>query len=80
MYEISEIDRDFLTNDSGLKIINTVSTLTKDRFIPILIVKCTNKFIKNQRHGLLARISGIQQSTNLKLLIQLFKAKTKIIN
>ena len=67
MYEISEIDRGFLTNEPGLKIINTVSTLTKDRSIPILIVNSTNKFIKIHRHGLLARISGIQES-NLKTI------------
>ena len=67
MYEISEIDGGFLTNEPGLKVINTVSTLTKDRSIPILIVNSTNKFIKNHRHGLLARISRIQES-NLKTI------------
>ena len=67
MYEISEIDWGFLTNEPGLKVINTVSTLTKDRAIPILKVNSTNKIIKIHRHGLLARISGIQES-NLKTI------------
>ena len=41
---------------------NTVSTLAKDRYLPLLIVKNTNKFIKIYRHGLLARISEIQNN------------------
>ena len=45
-----------------MQIINTVSTLNKDRSLPLLIVNNTNKFIKIYRHGLLAKISGIQNN------------------
>ena len=59
-YEISQIDKGFIVNQPGLQIINTVSTLNKDRSLPLLIVNNTNKFIKIYRHYLLAKISGIQ--------------------
>ena len=36
--------------------------MAKDRSLPILAVNNTNKFIKIQRHGLLAKISGIQNT------------------
>ena len=49
-------------NQPGLQVINTVSTLTKDRSLPLLIVNRTNKFIKLYRHGLLAKISGNQNN------------------
>ena len=61
-YEITQIDKGFLVNQPGLQIINTVSTLAKDRSLPLLIVNNTNKFIKIYRHGLLAKISGIQNN------------------
>ena len=59
-YEVSQIDKGFIVNQPGLQIINTVSTLAEDRSLPILIVNNTNKFIRIYRHGLLAKISGIQ--------------------
>ena len=55
-YEITQIDKGFLVNQPGLQINNTVSTLAKDRSLPLLIVNNTNKFIKIYRHGLLAKI------------------------
>lgn len=63
-YEISQIDRGFLVNQPGLQIINTVSTLTKDRALPLLVVNNTNKYIKIYRHGLLAKITGIQDNVS----------------
>ena len=59
-YEITQIDMGFLVNQPGLQII--VLTLAKDRSLPLLIVNNTNKFIKIYRHGLLAKISGIQNN------------------
>ena len=61
-YDISQIDRGFIANQPGLQIINTVLTLGKDRSLPLLIVNNTNKFIKIYRHGLLAKITGIQDN------------------
>ena len=63
-YEISQIDRGFIVNQPGLQIINTVSTLAGDRSLPLLIVNNTNKFIKIYRHGLLAKITGIQNNVS----------------
>ena len=63
-YEISQIDRGFIVNQPGLQIINTVSTLAHDRSLPLLIVNNTNKFIKIYRHGLLAKITGIQNNVS----------------
>ena len=57
-YEISQIEKGFIVNQPGLQIINTISTLNRDRSLPLLIVNNTNKFIKIYRHGLLAKISG----------------------
>ena len=45
-----------------MQVINTVSTLGKDRSSPLLTVNNTNKFIKIYRHGLLAKITGIQNN------------------
>ncbi len=50
-YEISESDRGFVSREPGLSIINTVSTLKRDRTIPVLIVNSTNKTMKIFRHG-----------------------------
>ena len=63
-YEISQINRGFIVNQPGLQIINTVSTLAHDRSLPLLIVNNTNKFIKIYRHGLLAKITGIQNNVS----------------
>ena len=41
-YEITQIDRGFIVNQPGLQIINTVSTLNRDRSLPLLIVNNTN--------------------------------------
>ena len=48
-YEITRIDKGFLVNQPGLQIINTVSTLVKDRLLPLLTVNNTNKYIKTYR-------------------------------
>ena len=78
-YEITQIDKGFLVNQSGLQIINTVSTLAKDRSLPLLIVNKTNKFIKIYRHGLLANISGIQNIVaSVKSVIQNKNCETKL--
>ena len=61
-YEIFQIEKGFIVNQPGLQIINTVSTLNRDRSLSLLIVNNTNKFIKIYRHGLLAKISGIQNN------------------
>ena len=49
-YEISQIDRGFIVNQPGLQVINNVSTLRKDRSLPLKIVNNRNKFIKIYRH------------------------------
>ena len=74
-YEISQIDRGFIVNQPGLQIINTVATLSKDRSLPLLIVNNTNKFIKIYRHGLLAKISGIQNNVNITNINSVFQNK-----
>ena len=74
-YEISQIDRGFIVNQPGLQIINTVATLSKDRSLPLLIVNNTNKFIKIYRHGLLAKISGIQNNVNITNVNSVFQNK-----
>ena len=78
-YEITQIDKGFLVNQPGLQIINTVSTLAKDRSLPLLIVNNTNKFIKIYRHGLLAKISGIQNNVaSVNSVIQNKNCETKL--
>ena len=62
-----------------LQIINTVSTLAKDRSLPLLIVNNTNKFIKIYRHGLLGKNSGIQNNVaNVNSVIQNKNCETKL--
>ena len=39
-----------------------VATLTKNRTLLILVVNNTNKFIKIYRHGLIAKIIGMQNN------------------
>ena len=78
-YEITQIDKGFLVNQPGLQIINTVSTLAKDRSLPLLIVNNTNKFIKICWHGLLAKISGIQNNVaSVNSVIQNKNCETKL--
>ena len=61
-YEISQTDRGFIVNQPGLQVINIESTLWKDTSLPLLIVNNTNIFIKIYKHGLLAKITGIQNN------------------
>ena len=61
-YDISEIDRGFLAKEPGLKVINTVSCLNKNRTIPLLVVNETNRHFKLYRHGLMARISPVNDT------------------
>ena len=63
LYDISEIDRGFIAKEPGLKIINSVTKLNKDRTMPLLIVNQTNRHIKLYRHGLLARLSHVNESS-----------------
>ena len=79
-YEISQIDRGFIVNQPGLQIINTVATLSKNRSLPLLIVNNTNKFIKIYRHGLLAKISRIQNNVNITNVTQYFKIKNVTVS
>ena len=58
-----------------LQTINTVATLSKDRSLPLLIVNNANKFIKIYKHGLLAKISGIQNNVNITNVISVFQNK-----
>ena len=37
-YEILQIDKGFIVNQPGVQFINTVSTLAKDRSLPLLFV------------------------------------------
>ena len=61
-YEIEQIDKGFLINQPGLQIIITVATLTKIRTLLISVVNNINKFNKIYRHGLIAKITGIQNN------------------
>ena len=61
-YDISEIDRGFIANEPGLKVINTVSCLSKSRTVPLLVVNETNRHFKLYRHGLMARIAPINET------------------
>ena len=78
-YEVSQIDKSFLTDQPGLQIINTVSTLDKSRTLPVLIVNNTNKYIKIYRHGLLAKITEVQNNvTQINSVIQNNNCKNKL--
>ena len=56
LYDITEIDRGFIANEPGLKVINCVITLSEERTIPLLIVNQTNRHFKIYRHGLVAKM------------------------
>lgn len=58
-YEVTEIDKGFIVNEPGLKVINTVANLNRHREIPMLVVNNTDKFQTVYRHGLMARISEV---------------------
>ena len=61
-FKILQIDKGLIANQPGLQIINNALTLANIRSLPLLIVNNTNKFIKIHRHGVLARISEIQNN------------------
>lgn len=61
-YEVSEINKGFMVNEPGLQIVNTVSFLSKNRKIPILIVNNTDKYQTIYRHGLIAKIELIEDA------------------
>lgn len=67
LYDISQIDRGFIVNEPGLKVINTVTRLNKDRSVPLLIVNQTNKHLKIYRHGLLARVTPVKENNILNV-------------
>ena len=45
-YDISETDRGFIANEPGLKVINTVSCISKNRTVPLLVVNKINRHFK----------------------------------
>ena len=45
-YDIMEINRGFIANEPGLKVINCVTTLPLNRTLPLLIVNQTNRHFK----------------------------------
>ena len=61
-FEVSQIDRGFIVNEPGLTVINSVSQLSKNRTVPLLIVNNTNKMYNINRHGLVARVSSVEDS------------------
>ena len=80
LYDISEIDRGFIANEPGLKVINTVSNLCKNRTVPLLIVNQTSKHFKIYRHGLLARLSPVNEEkmVNVNSVIKTSSTDNKI--
>ena len=50
-YDFTEINRGFISKEPGLKVINCLTTLSKDRTIPLLVVNETNRHLKIYRHG-----------------------------
>ena len=60
-YDVMEINRGFIANEPGLKIINCVTTLPQNRTLPLLIVNQTNRHFKIYRHGLLAKIVPVHE-------------------
>ena len=61
-YDVTEINRGFISKEPGLKVINCLTTLSKDRTIPLLVVNETNRHLKIYRHGLIARLSPVNES------------------
>ena len=60
-YDVMEINRGFIANEPGLKVINCVTTLPQNRTLPLLIVNQTNRHFKIYRHGLLAKIVPVHE-------------------
>ena len=75
LFEISEIDKGFMVNEPGLQVINSVTRLSKDRTVPLLIVNSTNKFQKIYRHGLIAKLTGVGDS-NVKSVNSVLNEKS----
>lgn len=61
-YDVTEINRGFISKQPGLKVINCVTTMAKNRTVALLIVNETNRHFKIYRHGLLARVSPVNES------------------
>ena len=61
-YNVTEINRGFISKEPGLKVINCLTKLSKDRTIPLLVVNETNRHLKIYRHGLIARLSPVNES------------------
>ena len=58
----SQINGRLISKESGLKFINCLTTLSKDRTIPLIVVNETNRHLKIYRHGLIARLSPVNES------------------
>ena len=56
-----EINRGFIANEPGLKVINCVTTLPQNRTLTFLIVNQTNRHFKFYRHGLLAKVVPVHK-------------------
>ena len=61
LYDVMEINRGFIANEPGLKVINCVTTLPQNRSLPLLIVNQTNRHFKIYRHGVLAKIVPVHE-------------------
>ncbi len=58
-YNVSSVDRGFISKEPGLEVINSISCLRKDRSIPILVVNKTNRTLKIFRHGIVAKVESL---------------------
>ena len=61
-YDISEKDKGFIAKEPGLKFINTITCLSKNRTVPLMIANETNRHFKLYRHGLMVRIAPINET------------------
>lgn len=61
-YEVQQVEKGFIVNEPGLRVINSVSTLKNNRTIAFLVVNKTDKHMKIYRHCLLAKIRSIQNN------------------
>ena len=60
LYDVMEINRGFIANVPGLKVINCV-TLPQNRTLLLLIVNQTNRHFKIYRHGLFAKVVPVHE-------------------
>ena len=68
VYEVTAVEKGFLTSDPYIKLTLSLSTVTNKRRVPVIITNFSNKIIRVKRGCVLGRVRPIDKETSVTSL------------